>query len=203
MSWRVSGSYLENCNCKVACSCTVSAFTAPTTSGEGCHALFGFHIESGEVDGVDVSGLTVAVVIADSPRLMIEGGWRIGMFMDERASAEQAEKLAGVFGGQRGGPMGALAPLVGEFVGSEPARMEYSADGRRRRLKIGDNAEIDVEEIQSPLDPSAPAPKISGVPHPANSELTVARGRSRISALGVNFSNDATSAFTTQFSWSG
>jgi hypothetical protein len=165
--------------------------------------LFGFHIESGDIDGVDVSGLTVAVVIADSPPMMIEGGWRVGMFMDDKATPEQQEKLAGVFGGQRGGPMGALAPLIGEFLGSEPARMEFTTEGRRRALKIGDKGEIEVEEIQSPVAPEAPPPQLTGTVHPAASTLTIARGRSRIDALGARFSNEGKSAFTTQFSWSG
>lgn len=203
MAWRLSGSYLENCNCEVACPCTVANFAARATYDEGCRALFGFHIESGDIDGVDVSGLTVAVVIADSPPMMIEGGWRVGMFMDDKATPEQQEKLAGVFGGQRGGPMGALAPLIGEFLGSEPARMEFTTEGRRRALKIGDKGEIEVEEIQSPVAPEAPPPQLTGTVHPAASTLTIARGRSRIDALGARFSNEGKSAFTTQFSWSG
>ena len=44
------------------------------------------------------------MVVGDSPPMMAEGGWKVGMFLDEKASPEQAEKLAGVFSGQRGGP---------------------------------------------------------------------------------------------------
>jgi hypothetical protein len=41
-----------------------------------------FHIKSGEVEGTDVSGLTVATV-ADTPKVMSEGNWRLGLVIDE------------------------------------------------------------------------------------------------------------------------
>ena len=202
MAWRLSGSYLENCNCEVACPCTVANFDAPATYEEGCRALFGFHIKSGDVDGVDVSGLAVAVVIADSPRNMLEGGWRVGMFLDDRATPEQAEKLTAVFSGQVGGPMAGLSGLIGEFLGVEQAKMDYRADGKRRSLTIGDRARLDVEEITSPADPEADAPKITGATaHPAAAPLTVARGSSRFDAFGASFANEGKSAFTSEFAW--
>lgn len=204
MTWRLSGGYIENCNCEVACPCTVANFAAPATYEEGCKAIFGFHIDNGQIDGVDVSDLSVAVFIGDSPRMMIEGGWRVGMFMDERATPEQAEKLGAVFSGQLGGPMAGLGPLIGEFLGSEPARMDYRSDGKRRSLTIGDRAGVDVEEITSPADPEADAPKITGATgHPAGAPLTVSRGNSHVDAFGVSFTNEGKSAFTTQFSWAG
>jgi hypothetical protein len=56
----------------------------------------------------DVSGLTVGV-LADTPQVMADGNWRVGVFMDEAASQEQAEKLGAVFSGQLGGPPEVLA----------------------------------------------------------------------------------------------
>lgn len=204
MAWQLSGGYIENCNCEVACPCTVANFAAPSTYEDGCRVIFGFHIDSGQVDGVDVSGLSVAVFIGDSPQMMIEGGWRVGMFTDDRATAEQAEKLGAVFSGQMGGPMGGLGPLIGEFLGSEPAPMDYRVDGRHRSLTIGERAGVDVEEITSPGDPEADAPKITGATlHPARAPLTVSRGNSHVDAFGIQFTNEGKSAFTTQFSWSG
>jgi hypothetical protein len=49
-----------------------------------------FHIDAGTVEDVDVSNLTVAV-LADTPPLMADGNWRVGVFMDSAASQEQAE----------------------------------------------------------------------------------------------------------------
>jgi hypothetical protein len=46
--------------------------------------------------------------IADTPKVMTEGNWRLGVFVDENATDEQADKLVGVFSGALGGPMAAL-----------------------------------------------------------------------------------------------
>lgn len=203
MAWRVNGDYVENCNCEVACPCTVGNFALPATY-DSCKALFGFHIDSGEIDGVDVNGLTVALVIVDSPKNMIEGGWRVGMFLDDRATPEQSEKLGALFSGQLGGPPAGLSPLIGEFLGAESAHIEFRAEGRRRSLTIGDRASLEVEEITSPVDPEAPAPQLVGATaHPAGAPLTVARGSSRLDAFGARFTNEGKSAFTTRFSWAG
>ena len=49
--------------------------------GEGdfdrCRALLAYHVESGEIDGVDVSGLSFALFL-DTPRVMAEGNRRAG-----------------------------------------------------------------------------------------------------------------------------
>lgn len=204
MAWRLNGSYLENCNCEVACPCTVANFAAPATYEDGCKALLGFHIDSGDVDGVDVSGLAVVVVLGDSPRIMMEGGWRVGLFIDDRATPEQAAKLSAVFSGQLGGPTAALAPLIGEFLGVESVPMDYRAEGKHRSLTMGDRAQLDVEEISAPFDPEADAPKVTGVTGHvtgAGAPLTVARGSSRLDAFGIRFANEDKSAFTTEFAW--
>ena len=119
MAWHLDGTYFENCNCDVLCPCGASSFLLPATN-DRCTFLMAFHIDSGEIDGVDVSDLSVGI-LGDTPGKMADGGWRVGVLMDEQASEEQAEALAGVFGGQRGGPMGMLAPLIGEMMGVERA----------------------------------------------------------------------------------
>src|SRR6266487_3579497 len=104
---------------------------------ERCRVVLVFHVDSGTVEEVDVSGLTVGVV-ADTPPLMADGNWRVGVFMDAAASQQQAEKLGAVFAGQLGGPMAMLAPLIGEMLGIETAPIEYTDAGRRHHVKIGD-----------------------------------------------------------------
>jgi hypothetical protein len=202
MAWRLDGTYFENCNCEVACPCTASAFAAPADY-ERCQFLMAFHVDSGTVDDVDVSGLSVAVV-GDTPGVMVEGNWRVGLLMDAQASEQQATKLAGVFSGQQGGPMGALAPLITEMLGMEKMPIEYSGEGRRHRVKIGESVDIVVEDVTSPLDAEAEPPKLVGGGHPASSTLTVARATSsRISAFGLEMSNEGKSGLSAPFSWAG
>ena len=200
MAWSLEGTYFENCPCDMVCPCTTSGLTKPADT-ERCRVVLVFHIDSGEVDGVDVSGLTVAV-LADTPQVMADGNWRVGVFMDEDATQEQADKLGAVFSGQLGGPMEVLSPLIGENLGVEVAPIEYEDDGRRHRVRIGEFAEIEIEDFVPPQIPEGEVSKLTGIFHPANSTLTIAQATtSRVNAFGLEFSNAGKNGHSAPFSW--
>jgi hypothetical protein len=201
MAWQLEGTYFENCSCDMVCPCTTSGMTMPADY-DRCRILLAFHVDSGDIEGIDVSGLNVGV-LADTPPLMSDGNWRVGLFMDEGASQEQAEALGAVFGGQKGGPMEAVAPLVGEMVGMEIAPIEYADDGRRHRVRIGDLVDIEVEDFVPLQTPEGEVSKLTGMFHAANSTLTIARAtRSRVNAFGLEFSAEGKNGHSAPFSWS-
>jgi len=153
---------------------------------ERCLTVLAFHIDSGEVEGVDVRGLTVAMFV-DSPRVMWDGNWRVGMFMDAAASQQQADKLSALFSGQLGGPMEMLAGLAGERLGVQVAPIHYADDGRRHRVQIGDFAEIEIEDFVPPQNPEGEVYRLTGILHPVNSTQNIARATtSRFNAFSVN-----------------
>jgi hypothetical protein len=198
MGWTLEGQYFENCSCDVPCPCTVSLDLG--ADRDRCHAFLVFQVESGEIEGVDVSGLTVAAV-GDTPKVMSEGNWRLGVFIDAAASDDQAQALGAVFGGELGGPMQALGPLVSENLGVERAPIEVSEDGLRHSVKIGDAIDFEVEDIVPFGVESGEPARLVGVFHPAGSELTIARAtRSRIDAFGIRY--EGKSGFSSSsFSW--
>ncbi len=198
MSWKLEGSYFETCSCDVVCAC--SASMALEATRDRCRVTLVFHIKDGEVEGTDVSGLTVAAV-ADTPKIMSEGNWRVGVIIDAGASDEQAEKLGGVFSGALGGPMEALGALIGENLGLERAPIEVREDGLRHSVVIGDGIDFEVEDVVPFGTASGETVRLTGVFHPAGSELTVARAtRSRIDAFGIQY--EGNSAFSrSQFAW--
>lgn len=198
MAWKVSGTYFETCSCEAVCPCTASL--ALGADLDRCKVVLVFNITTGEVEGTDVSGLKVAAV-ADTPKIMSEGNWRLGVFVDAAASDEQAEKLIGVFSGQLGGPMEALGPLVGENLGVQRAAIEVNEDGLRHSVKIGDEVDFEIEDVVSfGVETGQPA-RLTGIFHPVGSELTIARAtRSKINAFGVEY--DAKAAFSSsKFAW--
>ena len=200
MAWQLQGTYFENCSCDMVCPCTTSGLNLPADN-DRCRVVFAFHIDSGAVEGVDVSNLTVAV-LADTPPLMADGNWRVGVFMDAAASQEQAAKLEMVFSGQLGGPMAMLTPLIGELLGVQTAPIDYSEDGRRHRVRIGDAVDIEVEDFVPPLNPEGEVEKLTGMFHPANSTLTIARATaSRVDAFGLQFDNTGKNGHSAPFSW--
>lgn len=197
MTWHLDGTFFENCNCDVVCPCTVSM--ALPADNDRCNVLLVFHVKSGEVEGLDVSGLSVAI-LADTPRVMEEGNWRIGMLMDAAASSHQVEALVGVFSGKKGGPMEAMQPLVGEMLGIETAMINYVDDGVRHAVTIGDFVEVEIEDLVSPADGGVE--RLTGIDHPANSTVTVAQAkRSRVDAFGIGFSGVEKNGHSATFSW--
>jgi hypothetical protein len=198
MSWSIEGSYFESCSCDVICPCTASLSFGATH--DRCRVTLVFNVNRGEVDGVDVSGLVVAMV-ADTPKVMSEGNWRVGVFLDAAASDEQAEKLGGVFSGALGGPMEALGPLISEHLGVERASMEYRDDGTSHSIRIGDAIDLEIEDIVPFGAENGDAVRLAGVFHPAGNELTVAHAtRSSVDAFGISY--EGASAFSTShFAW--
>jgi hypothetical protein len=201
MAWSIEGRYLETCTCDVVCPCTVS-FALPADN-DYCRVALIFHVDRGEVEGVDVNGFTVAAV-AETGKYMHEGNWRLGILMDEAASDEQAEKLGGVFSGQLGGPMATLAPLVGEQLGVERAPMEFSSDNGHHTLTVGDRGRLDVEEVVPFGVESGEPAKLTDIFSPAATTLNIAKATeaSGLSAFGLDLSNAGKAGFAARFAWS-
>jgi hypothetical protein len=198
MAWNLKGSYIETCSCDLICPCNASLDHGAVY--DYCRVTLVFNIREGDVDGTDIGGLKVAL-IADTPKVMTDGNWRVGVFIDDQASDEQAEKLGAVFGGQLGGPMAALGPLVGEMLGVERASFDVQEDGTRHSVKIGDAIDFEIEDIV-PFGVETGQPvRLVGMFHPVASELTVAEAkRSRINAFGIQYEGK-TGLSTSEFSW--
>jgi hypothetical protein len=180
------------------CPCNLSFDHGATY--DFCRVVLAFNITEGEIEGTDISGLKV-VAIADTPKVMTEGNWRLGMFIDANASDDQVEKLTQVFSGQLGGPMGALAPLVGEVLGVERAQIEVSDDGLRHSVKVGDSIDFEIQDIVPFGIESGQPIRFDGMFHPVGSDLVMAEAqRSRINAFGIEYEG-RTGLSKAEFSW--
>jgi hypothetical protein len=198
MAWKIEGTYFESCSCDVVCPCTASFSNGATH--ERCNATLVFNVSKGEIEGTDVSGLSIAAVL-DSPKVMTDGNWRVGVFIDDKASDEQAGKLGAVFGGQLGGPMEAIGPLVGENLGVERAPFDVHEDGLRHSVKIGNAVDIEIEDIVPFGVESGEPARLVGIFHPAGPDLTVAKAvNARVNAFGIEYEGKA--AFSrSSFAW--
>ena len=198
MAWNLEGTYFETCSCEVVCPCTVSLPLG--ADYDRCQVTLVFTIAKGEVEGTDVGGLTIAA-IADTPKVMSEGNWRLGVFVDAAASDEQAEKLAAVFGGQLGGPMVAFGPLISENLGMERATIEVREEGLRHSVKIGDSIDFEIEDVVPFGIESGEPARLSGIFHPVGSEFVISKAtRSRINAFGIEY--EGKSGFSvSRFAW--
>jgi hypothetical protein len=197
MAWNLSGTYFETCSCELMCPCNFSFDHGATY--DYCRVTLVFNVTDGEIEGTDVGGVRLAL-IADTPKVMTEGNWRVGIFVDEQATDDQVEKLTAVFGGQKGGPMAGLAPLIGEVLGVERAPIEVVEEGLRHSVKIGDAIDFEIEDIV-PFGVETGEPvRLVGVFHPVGPELTAAEAkRSKIDAFGIQY--EGKTGLSQSFSW--
>lgn len=142
MSWNVSGSYFEACNCEAICPCIV---LGPPTTGE-CNALVGWHIEHGTFDGLRLDGLNVALAV-DSKGHMATTPWRAAVYLDDQATEEQAAALGAIFSGAAGGHPAVLGAHIGEVLGVAIAPITFDADDSSRALRIGEVADVKVTAL--------------------------------------------------------
>ena len=150
-------------------------------------------MDSGEIDGVDVSGLSFALFL-DTPPVMSDGNWRVGVYLDDAASDSQAGQLGAVLSGQLGGPPAMLGPLIGEMLGVEKAPITYTDDGRSHHVRIGDAVDVGVEDFVA-LGGQDPV-RLTNVFHPSNTTLTVAPATAvRLSTFGLGWGRDGQSGF--------
>src|SRR6201986_5557164 len=112
MNLSVEGDAFEVGNCDVSCNCVwLGAATQ-----DNCDVMLAWHVTRGSKDGVDLSGLN-AVMAVHSPKRMTDGGWKVALYLDDRASAEQSEALGACFSGAAGGHLAGLAPVIGRVGG--------------------------------------------------------------------------------------
>jgi len=139
MPYKLEGRLLEVCNCNIACPCWLGE---DPDFGE-CYSAEGYHIDTGVVDGVDVSGLTVGVV-SFIPGNILAGNHRVVLVVDDRATPEQEEALANVWKGTLGGPVAEVAQLWAEVVAVERAAIKFDVDKGQGRLEIGSGIEAEL-----------------------------------------------------------
>jgi len=143
MAYQLEGTLLEVCTCKVICPCWVGE----DPDGGTCDSVFAYHFDKGRVDGVDVSGRTLAFLV-HIPGNLLKGNWRVVVVVDDKTTPQQQEALLNVFTGKLGGPVADLAQLVGEVVAVERMPITYEIKEGKGTAKIGSIAEAEVAPYQ-------------------------------------------------------
>lgn len=140
MAYHLEGRLLEVCNCRVLCPCWIGEDPDNGT----CDTIVSWHFDKGTIEGVDVSGSTVAAV-AHIPGNILKGNWRAAIYINETASKAQEEALLKVYTGKLGGPVADLVSLIGEVVSVERAHIRFEVHGGSGTLEIGDFAHAELE----------------------------------------------------------
>ena len=201
--WQIKGEYMETCNCTLLCPCIWSNLAAQPTEGD-CKAAVTLRIDKGAKDGVTLDGLSFIVMI-HAPGAMGQGNMTVGLIVDERASDAQVAAIKDIATGAAGGPMAALAPLVGRIAGIERRPIEFDINGLTRDVRAGELVDQACEGLPSASSPGQ-AIGIDNTAHPINSRLSLAKAtRSRFDVFGIrwNDSSGKRNGHFAPFAWSG
>lgn len=143
LAWKVEGDYFEGCNCNSTCPCI---FLGDPDEGD-CKLAIAWHIENGQYESVKLDGLNV-VGIFHTPANMVKGPkWSAALYLDERASTDQADALSKIFSGQAGGFLATVATFIDKVMGVKKAVIKFEKDGKKRRMHIPNVLDIEIGAI--------------------------------------------------------
>lgn len=140
--WNLKGHYFEACSCNIVCPCI---FLQDPTKGI-CEGYLVWRIDEGQMNGVDLSGLNVAVAL-HAPGNLAHGGMKVVFYIDNKATAEQKDALTEIYGGKAGGHPAVIASLVGELLGFESADVKVDFSDKVKKLTIEGVGGITMEAI--------------------------------------------------------
>jgi hypothetical protein len=146
MAYSLEGTILEVCTCNILCPCWVGE----DPDGDGtCDSAMAWHVDQGSVNGTDVSGRTLAVLV-HIPGNVLKGNWKVAMFVDDKANEQQHQALTDVWTGKLGGPVADLVGLIGEVVAIERAPITYDLREGKGSLRIGSVLDTEMEPYRGP-----------------------------------------------------
>jgi len=144
MGYKVEGRLLEACSCNAPCPCWIG--DDPDLGY--CDALVAYHYDKGHISGLDVSGLTLALV-THIPGNVLAGDWQVAVHVDSKATQQQKEAILAAHTGQLGGPLADLAPLIGNVMGVYDTPVEFDIVKGKGTIRVG---EVVAAEMQPATD---------------------------------------------------
>jgi len=149
VSWRISGTYFESCNCEAICPCRrVNGVPGGRSTHGVCTGVLSWLVEEGAVNGVNLSGLPVAVAMTyddDEPA----SPWTWILYIDQGASDAQRAGLEAIFSGRLGGDALTHFPWAwkeSRLVGVRPVEIAVDHTRRRQWLRIRDRVSVRIRD---------------------------------------------------------
>jgi hypothetical protein len=201
MSWHVSGSYFESCNCDPICPCRrIDGVPGGRSTFGECLGVLSWVIEHGHADAVSLDGLAVAIATRyhddeqGSP-------WSFVVYLDERADAEQRAALEAIYTGALGGDALTHFPWAwkdAKRLAVRPVEIEVSHEPRRQWLRVRDHVSVRIRDRYA--GPETVTCVIPG--HDRSGEELVA-DELRVSDDALQFEYDGNCGYAATFDYSG
>jgi len=135
-AWRLKGDYVEACNCDVACQC----LWLEVPNDDVCTVSLALDIHEGQYGDVDLSGLSVGLLISTEEGVMFapETGWDLVLLVDEDASEQQRGAIEDIYLGRAGGIWAAVADAHVKSADVAVAPIDFERNGTDFAVEIGD-----------------------------------------------------------------
>jgi hypothetical protein len=163
LPWRISGTYLEACNCEAICPCRRIGGRQGGRSTTGiCLGSLSWQIEEGHAGAVDLTGLRAVLANRyddDEPG----SPWSFVLYVDERGDERQREALEGIFLGRLGGTPETQFPWVWKpstLLAVRPVAIEVDHTPGRGWFRAGSQVTV---RIQGPVADQERSPASSRV----------------------------------------
>jgi hypothetical protein len=195
MAYEISGLMVTACECTGAlCPCNVDQ--VPNTPNNECQGVIALGVKSGNLDDLDLSGANAALLYT-IPGKPSDGGWRIGLVVDENASDDQADALERIFSGKEGGMWEEFSGLFGGWLGMERAPVSVS-NGGSPSGSVGGMGEVALEPFK---DGEGNATRVKNALFGMGPEFTIGQASGSIDGMGIKFG--ASYGDTHEFDWAG
>jgi hypothetical protein len=145
--WRVSGTYLESCNCDAICPCRrINGVPGGRSTHRICEGALSWQIVEGNAGELDLSGLAVALAARYSDDE--EGSpWTWMLYLDERGTDDQHRALEEIWAGRVAGEQLEHFPWAwkaSNLVGAQPAQIEIDHTPRRQWFRVRDAISVRI-----------------------------------------------------------
>ena len=139
IAWRVTGRYVEACNCEAICPCrSIGGRRRSRAQYQLCQFAIAWTVDQGHFGDIELAGLNAVMAgywDEDEPGVP----WRVRLYVDQRADDAGQTALAEIFLGRAGGtPSRNYTPAIKEVYGVRPAEIAVTHERGRQQILAGD-----------------------------------------------------------------
>lgn len=177
--WHLTGDYVEACNCDVTCQC----IWMEPPDGNVCTVSLAWDIRDGHYGEVDLSGLSVAMLVYTDEGVMFapDTGWYVALLIDEAATDEQQAALQDIFFGRAGGIWAPVADAHVEEAEAATAPISFDRNGDEFAVSVDGTVTMETKGAQGFNDDVG---TIS--PHPLTNDHVMKTGRSTTATVSYD-----------------
>jgi hypothetical protein len=149
MAWSLNGELVETCSCNMLCPCWYGVKELMVMDQGWCASPILFRIQSGNSDGVDLSGIHFVFAGFFPGPTMYDGNGTARLYVDDALSDEQRRELEAIMHGKKGGPMEVVGGLISNYLSTQVTKIDVQEANGAISATIGDLGQIRSERLKN------------------------------------------------------